>query len=99
MYRFYASISLNRAPVAGFAADFTLDSGPGVSKVHSPDGRWAFAMQTTEPWPWSVASDEGRRLMKETLVEGTATLSQICGRTVEYRECADAVLRQMRHIA
>jgi hypothetical protein len=59
MYRFFASISLSQAPVAAFTADFTLDSGPGVSKIHSPEGRWALAVQTGDPWPWSIASDQG----------------------------------------
>lgn len=42
-----------------------------------------------------VATEEERQTMRSSLLDSTVTLSQICGRTVSYRECADAVFKQM----
>ncbi len=46
----------------------------------------------------SVATDEERGTMKAALLDGTATLSQICGRPVSYEECAGAIIKQMSSI-
>lgn len=44
----------------------------------------------------AVATDEERRFMRQTLAESTATLSQICGRTISYAECARAIVEQVQ---
>lgn len=44
----------------------------------------------------ALQSGEERRRMKDALLTGTATLSEICSRTVSFGECADAFVRQVR---